>query len=72
MLPFRSAQIRTEIEEVVLKASQDIANNDILDVRQGNADNRVRFVDAAVGCHAYVEFGQPRPVTVRPSSPERV
>src|SRR6201981_733691 len=65
MLSLRTAEIATEIEEVVLNSGQDIANIDIGNMQHRNADDRVRLVNAAVGRHADVEFGQPRPVTKR-------
>src|SRR5271155_445977 len=65
MLPLWTAQIATEIEEIVLSSAQDVANIGVAYMQQGNADNRVRFVDAAVGCHAHVELRQPRRVAER-------
>ena len=65
MLPLGPAQIRTQIEEIVLDADQDIADRRIHNVKHRDADHGVRFVDGAVGRHARMEFRQPRAVAKR-------
>src|SRR5262252_8988772 len=65
MLALRPAQIRAEIEQIVLNVDQDVASYRVSDVKQGNPDDRVRFVDTAVGRHAYMELGQPGTVSKR-------
>ena len=65
MLPLRAAELATEIEEIVLNVGQDIANIDIAYMQHRDADDRVRLVDAAIGCHAHVELWQTRSIAER-------
>src|SRR5208282_4664278 len=65
MFPLRTAEIAAEIEEIVLNAGQDIANIGVAYMQQSNADDRVRFVEAAIGRHAHVELRQPRSIAER-------
>jgi hypothetical protein len=68
VLPLRTAQVAAQIEEVVLNVGQDIANTVILNMQQRYADNRIRFVNAAVRRDAHVELRQPCPVAERRAS----
>jgi hypothetical protein len=65
VLSLRTAEIATEIEEIVLNMGQDVANIRVAYMQQDNADDRVRFVDAAVGRYAHVELRQPRSIAER-------
>jgi hypothetical protein len=53
---------------------KDVLGARILDVQKSDADDRVRFVEGAIGRYADMEFRQARSVAkrLRPSSPARV
>src|SRR5258708_939083 len=65
VLPFGTAEVAPEVEEIILNVGQHIANDNIVDMQQSYADNGVRLVDAAIGRNARVELRQSRPVTER-------
>ena len=65
VLPFGTAEVAAEIEEIILNVGQRIANDNVLDMQQSYANNRVRFVDAAIGGNACVKLRQSRPVAER-------
>jgi len=65
VLPLRTAKIAAEVEKIILNMGQHIANHNIIDMQHGDADDRVGFVDAAIGGDARVELRQARPVAER-------
>src|SRR4029077_11177131 len=58
----RPAEVRPHVEQVVLNVAENIADIRVLHVELGDADHRVRLVDAAVGNDADVVLRQTRSV----------